>query len=54
VQVRSVSRGSSQVGKVVACRLHNSSYYLTTRSTMNVPDYGVTFQPMTVLDGENR
>jgi hypothetical protein len=23
-------------------------------STMNVPDYGVTFYPMTVLDGENR
>jgi hypothetical protein len=54
VQVRSVSHGSSQAGKVVACRLPNWSYYVTTRSTMNVPDYGVTFYAMTVLDGENR
>jgi nitrite reductase/ring-hydroxylating ferredoxin subunit len=35
-----------------ACRLHSRRYYVTTGSTMNVPDYGVTLYSVTVLDRE--
>jgi|SRR5262249_21253108 len=39
-------------GKVVRCRAHGWRYNVTTGSTMNVPDYGVTGYPVQVVEGK--
>ena len=47
------SLGSGQLeGKIVTCPAHGWTYDVTTGSTMNVPDYGVSCYPVKIVDGK--